>query len=79
MQFYVERYCPYHSIPKQQMDIYPHVKLVTDDFDDYGYQTLFRLYYKRKENDSYQFIGKVKILNSKEYIVRNIICLYCWL
>lgn len=73
MQFYVEGYYSYHNIPEQQMDIYPHVKLVTDDFDDYGNQTLFRLYYKRKENDSYQFIGKVKILNSKEYIVRNII------
>lgn len=73
MQFYVEGYCSNHNIPEQKMDIYPHVKLVTDDFDDYGNQTLFRLYYKRKEKENYQFIGKVKILNSENYIVRNII------
>ena len=35
MQFYVEGYYSYHNIPEQQMDIYPHVKLVTDDFEDY--------------------------------------------
>ena len=41
MQFYVEGYSDFHGIPKQIMDVFPHVKLVTDDFDDFGNQTLF--------------------------------------
>ena len=58
MQFYVKGYYDSHGIPEQVMDAYPHVKLVTDDFDDFGNQTLFRMYYKRRKNSDYQFIGK---------------------
>lgn len=73
MQFYVEGYSSSHNIPKQDMNIYPHIKLVTDDFDDFGNQTLFRMYYKRRKIGNYEFIGKIKILNSQDYIVRKVI------
>ena len=73
MQFYVEGYYDCHGIPEQEMDIYPHVKLVTDDFDDFGNQTLFRMYYKKKQKGSYQFIGKVKILHKTKCVVREAI------
>lgn len=73
MQFYVEGYRVSHGIPEQVMDIYPHVKLVTDDFDDFSNQTLFRMYYKINERNPYEFIGKVKILSSKSYVARSVI------
>lgn len=73
MQFYVEGYSASHGIPEQKMDIYPHIKLVTDDFDDYGNQTLFRMYFKLNKTKDYVFIGKVKILNSENYVVRDVI------
>lgn len=71
MQFYVEGYSDFHGIPKQTMDVFPHVKLVTDDFDDFGNQTLFRMFYKSREKSNYQFIGKVKILHKTKYKVRE--------
>ena len=73
MQFYVEGYLSSHNIPEQDMDIYPHVKLVTDVFDDFGNQTLFRMYYRKKKISNYEFIGKIKILNSYDYVVRKVI------
>lgn len=73
MQFYIEGYVDSHGIPMQIMNIFPHVKLVTDDFDDFGKQTLFRMYYKVDMYFPYSFIGKVKILNSNNNITRNII------
>ena len=63
MQFYIEGYMGVHGIPTQSMDKYPHIKLVTDDFDDFGYQTLFRMYYKANRTAPYYFIGKIKILH----------------
>lgn len=71
MQFYVKGYFDSHGIPEQTMDIYPHVKLVTDDYDDFGNQTLFRMYFKRKKGANYQYIGKVKILHESYYVVRE--------
>ncbi len=71
MQFYLEGYSEEHGIPEQVMSIYPHVKLVTDNFDDYGNQTLFRMYYKTSEKAIYRFMGKIKILHAKEYIART--------
>lgn len=71
MQFYVKGYYDSHGIPEQVMDVYPHVKLVTDDYDDFGNQTLFRMYYKRRKNSDYQFIGKVKILHKTQFKVRE--------
>lgn len=73
MQFYVEGYSNSHGIEEQSMDIFPHIKLVTDDFDDFGNQTLFRMYYRKNEKNPYKAIGKIKILNSNEYVVRKII------
>ena len=66
MQFYVEGYSNSHGIEEQSMDIFPHIKLVTDDFDDFGNQTLFRMYYRKNEKNPYKAIGKIKILNSNE-------------
>lgn len=73
MQFYVEGYSSSHGIKEQSMDIFPHIKLVTDDFDDFGNQTLFRMYYRKSEKKPYKAIGKIKILNTKEYITRKVI------
>ena len=73
MQFYVEGYSSSHGIKEQSMDIFPHIKLVTDDFDDFGNQTLFRMYYRKSEKKPYKAIGKIKILNAKEYVTRKVI------
>lgn len=73
MQFYIEGYIENHGIPAQMMDLYPHMKLVTDDFDDFGYQTLFRLYYKGSSSETYYFMGKVKILHVENKTTRHII------
>ncbi len=71
MQFYVEGYYESHGVPIQEMNVFPHVKLVTDSFDDFGNQTLFRLYYKKRKISDYIFVGKVKILHKTQYIVRE--------
>lgn len=70
MQFYIEGYMGGHGIPTQSMNKYPHIKLVTDDFDDFGHQTLFRMYYRAKEHNPYTFIGKIKILHVEDKITR---------
>lgn len=70
MQFYIEGYVDGHGIPAQPMEIYPHIKLVTDDFDDFGYQTLFRMYFKQTSTDFYQYIGKIRILHAENKITR---------
>ncbi len=71
MQFYIEGYASSHGIPEQEMNIFPHISLVTDRFDDYGYETLFRMYYKKFKTSNYIAIGKVKILNAESYITRE--------
>ena len=73
MQFYVEGYSNSHGIEEQSMDIFPHIKLLTDFFVDFGNQTLFIMYYRKNEKNPYKAIGKIKILNSNEYVVRKII------
>lgn len=73
MQFYVEGYSIDHGIVPQVMDIYPHIKLVTDDFDDFGNQTLFRMFYVKNAIMLDTFIGKIKILHSIKRKVRKII------
>lgn len=73
MQFYLMGYSISHGIKEQDMKIYPHIKLVTDAFDDFGNQTLFRMYYQKNEKTHYKAIGKVKILHASEYIVRQVI------
>lgn len=65
MHFYVKGYVDSHNIPEQNMDIFPHVRLVTDDFDDYGNQTLFRMYFAKKRHTPEVMLGKVKILHSQ--------------
>lgn len=70
MQFYLEGYDDSHGIKSVEMIIFPHIKLVTDDFDDYGFQTLFRMYYKKDCFSDYDYIGKVKILHESEKITR---------
>ena len=73
MQFYIEGYVANHDIKESNMSVFPHIKLVTDDFDDFGYETLFRMYYKKEKYSSYLYIGKVKILHITAKTTRSIL------
>ena len=62
MIFYLEAFTPSHCKSYEGEKEYPHVLLVTDDWNDYyKYETLFRAYYHEDENHCTS-IGEVKIL-----------------
>lgn len=72
MLFYVEGYSEAHGIAEVENKTYPHMSLVTDNFDDFGNETLFRLYYEAS-NINMQYIGKVKILHETSSVTRHVI------
>jgi ABC-type multidrug transport system ATPase subunit len=51
---------------------YPYFNLSSNNWDDYGSETLFHLYYKRSNHDS-EKIGGIKITNGENDITREVI------
>ena len=64
-----------NSIPfvvDSSLNVYPYFYLSTSNWDDYGSETSFNLFYKRSINDS-EKIGGIKITNGKNDITREVI------
>ena len=71
MKFYITAYSSNHCEGFIGEKLYPHVELVTDDWDDfYKYETLFRAYLYLSENNCVP-LGEVKILSEDHNITRH--------
>lgn len=71
MRFYVKRYFESHGEEYTGEYEYPHMKLVTDSWDDnYEYETLFKLKYYKSKAFFYN-IGEIKIMRLGYKVTRS--------
>ena len=71
MRFYVKRYFESHGREYTGEYEYPHMKLVTDSWDDnFKYETLFKLKYCISKDFSWN-IGEIKIMRLGYTVTRN--------
>lgn len=68
MKFYTIRFSNNFSIP-EFLESYPCVVLMSDNWNDFGYETYYHFYYILKENIS-EYIGASKILNKDNCCTR---------
>jgi predicted ATPase len=72
MKFYIKAYNPQHGESYNGKYYYPHVILITDRWDDFSYETLFRAYLYVNENEC-TYLGKLKILNGYRCVTRDVL------
>ncbi|ANY75964.1 hypothetical protein BBD41_27195 [Paenibacillus ihbetae] len=68
MKFYVTSFTRHFSIPKEVTE-YPCVVLMSDNWNDFGYETYFHFYYL-DQPDRHEFIGAYKILDKLNHRTR---------
>ncbi|MEK4509357.1 DUF4062 domain-containing protein [Paenibacillus sp. FSL K6-2524] len=68
MNFYITGFSKNFSIPKEVSE-YPSVVLMSDTWNDHGYETYFHFYYI-DQPDSFELIGAYKILNKMNNVTR---------